>query len=178
MPVCNDPSCSCKRVRRGVYKSPLGEEDARQRKARTLRRLERVPGLTIEHKGHAVWLAANGHSAPVIVQEGHVSIRTEFPSQPNLFWTAWPLRENIPVRSSIHSDPKRLFDAIRRAHEAYPAHERRAETFRLFCEIIGRGAKVEGLEDGDRAMVSASMRLTLDEAARFRAFLDSLGGKP
>jgi hypothetical protein len=172
MPVCHDSKCNCNRAD-GVYKVKESAEHVRRERSRTLDRLSRVEGLTIEHRDHAVWLIMGGFTAPCIVGHGGIQIRTEFPDlRPAPLPQRPPLRVQFGVPGDIRKlDNDRLAKLIRQAHENYRPY-RDAQAVKLYFErIIGRTAKIEGIVEGT-AVVSARVRLTLDEAEEFARLCD------
>ncbi len=175
MPRCHDPSCACNKAVRGIYKTRAMEEWVREERGKTVDRLAKIEGLEIEHRDHSVWLTMDGCTAPCIVGHGSIAIRTQFPDlRPSFGAPTMPERVTIAVPRNIHKNSylvTTLKAAIRKAHESYPAYKQAAELKEWFSSIMGRSGKVDGIVGGT-AVVSVTLRLSLDEAEEFRRFLD------
>lgn len=172
MPTCNDPKCSCNRAD-GAYKLASIADHVREERGHTLDRLARVEGLTIEHRDHAVWITIDGFRAPVIVGHGSISIRTEFPDmRPQLGASQPPLRVQFGVSRDVRKiDRKHLAELIGKAAVNYRPYKEASELKTWFARTLGRTARIEGIVEGT-AVVSTTLRLSLDEAEEFAAFCD------
>jgi hypothetical protein len=177
MPLCDDSHCECHRVM-GIYKTPDGADYARARKMITLDRLAKVDGLSIEHADHSVWLSMGGFRAPCLVMEGAVHIRTQFPSlRPSDVDAPAPMRQVISVPGDFARDPARvtqLAAAVEQAHQAFPAYDQDCKMISLFKSVLGRFARVQGVEEDGSAVVTARVRITLDQAEHLRDVLETL----
>lgn len=172
MPTCDDPKCSCNRAD-GAYKLPSIADSVRGERGRTLDRLARVEGLTIAHRDHAVWITIDGFMAPIIVGHGSIYVRTDFPDlRPQFGAPQPPLRIQFPVPRDVRKiDREALVTLIGKAAVNYRPYKEASELKTWFARTLGRTAKIDGIVEGT-AVVSTTLRLSLDEAEEFAAFCD------
>ena len=125
MPTCGSAGCSCRRPDYGSARTNRDTDAFRLGQAETLRRLQKIPGLTITYEGGYTWFQMGEYKAPGVILHGAVSIQTDFRNRRSEKRTLVPIRKMRPqyqgygLAQAIKTNyVEYVMDSMQRIHDA------------------------------------------------------------
>lgn len=182
---CGSRSCDCnkpwKRGRSGAIGVAYRErktDGQRETLARLIRSAPIEAVIRSEASG-TTWITIDGFTAPIIVEHGFVTLRTNFEPHACRTIIELPKRRRSDLISGSPWASKYIARVVKESHVNFAAYAAMEALRRKYEAILGNDAPgqylhIKGLTADGQVVVEATLRLTLEQATKFTVLLKEI----